>query len=83
MKEPRAMILQRNACRVFIAILLSGVVFFGGTFLFPVPYANPVYTVTFARQTAMTMTGIWDITLSVQRPGQTPLAGTFQIQLAS
>jgi len=54
-----------------------------GTTQATVPATGPVYTVTFAKQTALTMTGLWNITLSVQLPGQTALTGTFQLQLST
>ena len=44
---------------------------------------NPTYVATFDKQTAFTMDGLWDISVAIQRPGQAPLQGNFQMMLAA
>jgi putative copper export protein/methionine-rich copper-binding protein CopC len=44
---------------------------------------NPTYIATFgSNTTAFSMVGLWDITLTIQRPGQPPLQTTFQVTLS-
>lgn len=43
---------------------------------------NPTYIATFGpNTTAFSMAGLWNITLTIQRPGQAPLQTTFQVTL--
>src|SRR5579884_573700 len=44
---------------------------------------NPTYIATFgSNTTAFSMSGLWNITLTIQRPGQPPLQTTFQVTLS-
>ncbi len=44
---------------------------------------NPTYIATFGpNTTAFSMAGLWDITLTIQRPGQPSLQTTFQVTLS-
>lgn len=42
---------------------------------------NPTYIATFNPQTAFSMAGLWDIILTIQRPGQPALQTSFQVEL--
>ncbi len=45
---------------------------------------NPTYLTTFGpNATAFSMAGLWDITLTIQRPGQPALQATFQVELST
>ncbi len=53
-----------------------------GTSSATVSGGNPTYIATFGRNTtAFSMTGLWNITLNIQRPGQPALQTTFQVEL--
>ncbi len=44
---------------------------------------NPTYSATFAKDSAFSMSGLWDIGLIIQRPHQAPVQAVFAVTLGS
>lgn len=42
---------------------------------------NSTYIATFDKNATFSMVGLWDVTVAIQRPEQTPVQGTFQVML--
>ncbi len=42
---------------------------------------NPTYSATFDEQQGLDMAGLWNITVTIQPPGQATMQGTFQVML--
>ncbi|GCE48527.1 YtkA-like protein [Thermosporothrix hazakensis] len=52
-----------------------------GTTRASVKSGNPLYVAVFEKGTTFDMSGVWAITVHIQRPGQQPLQTTFQVTL--
>jgi hypothetical protein len=52
-----------------------------GDFHTTVAGGNPTYIATFAKDTAFSMSGLWDIVVKISRPNTAPVQGTFQVML--
>ncbi len=53
-----------------------------GTVSKTVAAENSLYAATFDKDAAFSMAGVWDITLSISRPGAAPVQTMFQVSLA-
>jgi hypothetical protein len=44
---------------------------------------NPYYSATFDKRAAFNMPGLWNIDVTIQRPGQKDIKGSFKITLTA
>ncbi|HVB25070.1 MAG TPA: copper resistance protein CopC [Ktedonobacteraceae bacterium] len=52
-----------------------------GTAQVSIAGGNPTYIATFSKEQAFSMSGLWDITVKIQRPHQSPVQTIFQVSL--